>query len=112
MEYRRNTVIPSELIRTASTHAGYMQWYMGRTVAFIGNPGVAPAPAGGFQDDGARIQLMVKHFYVPNSYINYFRNLVFLTKNFVCRGMPWVIFTGHLRRHLIILRHSPRSLSA
>lgn len=63
---RHSTVFMSNDITMNSTQPGYMQWYTLRTVAFITNPSIPYAPVGGFQDDGARIQLMVNHFYVSN----------------------------------------------
>ncbi|KAJ0510285.1 putative protein-serine/threonine phosphatase [Helianthus annuus] len=55
---RHQTVVDGERITSYSVADDYMAWFMRHTVLYLSNPSLPPVPMRGFQDDGARVQML------------------------------------------------------
>ncbi|KAJ0765843.1 putative protein-serine/threonine phosphatase [Helianthus annuus] len=55
---RHQNLVTGEYITSVSVANDYMAWYMQHTVLYLTNPRLPPGPMSGFQDEGARVQMM------------------------------------------------------
>ncbi|KAM0024532.1 putative protein-serine/threonine phosphatase [Helianthus debilis subsp. tardiflorus] len=59
-EARHQNLVTGELTTSVGVANDYMSWYMQHTVLYVSNPQLSAGPTSGFQDEGARVQMMVE----------------------------------------------------
>ncbi|XP_035841001.1 serine/threonine-protein phosphatase 7 long form homolog [Helianthus annuus] len=57
-EARHQNLVTGELMTSVGVANDYMSWYMEHTVLYVSNPQLSAGPTSGFQDEGARVQMM------------------------------------------------------